>query len=263
MHRSALRRMRRREQHKRGHIPRRDPSEVIDSTDAPSRHLLAQLDAFAVAHVSLLLQVLRLRDPQGAPLRARRGLGDPRRRGQAAGEGAAGPDRRASRGQPAGARASERLWARGLHRVRGVDLRAGARAGALAAHESWGALARGPGSPARGNRFAGPDARVCFRAADADSPRGLAHQASGPSPGDDSRCRRASDPVHQRHPRGHWRDRRGAHCLAGSSGGGPGRAWPHPGGDPPELRAPPELLRAGARRDRRRGRTRVLAHRGG
>ena len=39
------------------------------------------------------------------------------------------------------------------------------------------------------------------------------------------------------------------------------RARPHPGGDPPELRPAPALLRPGARRDRRRGRARVLAHR--
>ncbi len=38
--------------------------------------------------------------------------------------------------------------------------------------------------------------------------------------------------------------------------------WAHPGGDPPELRPPPELLRARAGRDRRRGGAGVLAHRG-
>ena len=62
---------------------------------------------------------------------------------------------------------------------------------------------------------------------------------------------------------GHRRDRRGAHRLAGGARRAARRVRPHPGGDPAELRAPPELLRAGAGRDRRRGRARVLAHRRG
>ena len=85
--------------------------------DAPQGHVLAQPDAVAVADVPLLLQVLRVRHAQGAPVRARGGDRDPRRRGAPAGQGAAGADRRAPRGQPRGARAAARVRARGLHRA--------------------------------------------------------------------------------------------------------------------------------------------------
>ena len=66
---------------------------------------------------------------------------------------------------------------RGLHRLRRLDLRAGARARPSAAHEPRCALARGSRAPARGHRLAGADARVGLRAADANRARRLAHQA--------------------------------------------------------------------------------------
>src|SRR5215211_3876255 len=44
---------------------------------APARHLLAQPDAVAVAHVPVLLQVLLIRQPPGPPARPRRGAGAP------------------------------------------------------------------------------------------------------------------------------------------------------------------------------------------
>ena len=80
---------------------------VIDSGHAPQGHLLAQPDAVAVEDLPLLLQVLRVRDPPGAPAPARGGDRDPRRRRSPARQGAAGADRGAARGQPAGAR---RCW---------------------------------------------------------------------------------------------------------------------------------------------------------
>ena len=47
-------------------------------------------------------------------------------------------------------------------------------------HTNLGVLSpRGPGAPARGDRLAGPDARVGLRAADGDRPRRLADQAPG------------------------------------------------------------------------------------
>ena len=51
----------------------------------------------------------------------------------------------------------------GLRRLRGVVLRAGARARAAAAHEPRRAVARGPRAAARGDRVAGADARVDAR----------------------------------------------------------------------------------------------------
>ena len=66
---------------------------------------------------------------------------------------------------------------------------------------------RGPRAAARGDRLAGPDARVDHRAADGDRPRRLADQAPGAAAGDDPRRRRAADPVHERDPGRHRRDR--------------------------------------------------------
>src|SRR3712207_8275673 len=50
------------------------PTPCVDSAaSVPSaRHLLAELHAFPVAHVPVLLQVLRIRDTSGTSLRARR-----------------------------------------------------------------------------------------------------------------------------------------------------------------------------------------------
>ena len=54
---------------------------------------------------------------------------------------------------------------------------------------------------------------------------------------------RAEDPVHERDPRRHRRERAGARRIARGARGGARRARPHPGGDPAELRPPPALLR--------------------
>ena len=69
------------------------------------------------------------------------------------------------------------------------------------------------------------------------------------------------DPVHERDPRRDRRDRGRADRVARRARRAARAPWPHPGGDPPELRAAPELLRPRARADRRRRRERVLAHR--
>ena len=76
---------------------------------------------------------------------------------------------------------------------------------------------------------------------------GLADQAPGGPPGHDRGRRRAEDPVHHRHPRRDRRDRGGADRVAGSAGRAPRELRPHPGGDPPELRAAPALLRRRSR----------------
>src|SRR5829696_6995012 len=99
--------------------PRRSPMSTrgranrtlgMVAMDGPPRHLLAQSDAVALPDVPLPLQVLRVRDPPGAPARARRGRADPRRgapspregAARAHGGGARPPPRRAQ--APAGAR---------------------------------------------------------------------------------------------------------------------------------------------------------------
>src|SRR5580704_11071236 len=90
--------------------------------DAPPGHLLAQPDVVALPDVPVLLQVLRVRDAPGASVRAGGGPRDPRRRSQAAGQGATRADRRAPRGEPRGRRAPARVRPRGLHGVRGVGM---------------------------------------------------------------------------------------------------------------------------------------------
>src|SRR5271166_4327932 len=241
--------------------PRAAGGSAYTPEGAPPGHLLAEPDSVAVADVPVLLQVLRLRHPPGSPLRPRRGDRDPRWGRPQAGEGAARPDRRAPGGEPGGGRAAEGLWARGLHRLRGVGVRAGAREGAAAAHQPRRPLPSGSRTAAGGDRLPGADARVGVRAADGDRSRGLPDQASGAPAGDDPLRRRAADPLHQRHPRGDRGDRAGADAVAGGARRRARRPRPHPGGDHPELRPPPALLRSGAGRDRRRGRTGVLAHR--
>ena len=213
--------------------------------------------------VPLLLQVLRVRDPSAASARARRGAA------------------RSSIAAVARHRAKELLVLTGerpehnagvagqarraglcrLHRLRRLGVRAGARARAAAAHQPRGAGPRGPGAAAGGHRVAGADARVGGRAADGDRPRRLADQAPGAADRDDRRRRRAEDPVHQRDPGRDRGDRGGADGVAGRAGRDARAPRPPPGGHPPELRPAPELLRAGAGRDRRGRRRRVLAHR--
>ena len=117
---------------------------------APARHLLAQPHALALADLPVLLQVLRVRHPPGAPARARRGARAARPGIPPLGQGAAGADRRAPRGQPRGPRAPAGLGPRGLHRLRGVDVRAGAgarpaartRTSACSPGTTWPACAR-------------------------------------------------------------------------------------------------------------------------
>ena len=183
--------------------------------DAPG-HLLAQLHAVAVAHVPVLLQVLRVRHAPGASARARRGRAAARRRLAARGEGAARAHRREAGGQPRGGGPAGGVRARRLRVLRGLGVRAGARARDAAAHERGGLHARGARAPASGHRLAGPDARV-------GEPRpgrapGLAHEAPRAPPRDDPARGRAAHPLHQRHPRGH---RRGAgRARAGARGAG-------------------------------------------
>ena len=173
--------------------------------DAPTGHFLAQPHAVALQDVPVLLQVLRVRDAPAAPARARRGRADPRRRHAPQRQGAAGPDRRGARPPSGRQEEARRARARGLHRLRRLGLRAGARARAAPAHQPRRPVERGPGAPARGDRLAGADAGV-------DQPRpgrppGLADQAPGEAPRDDPRRRRAEDPVHERDPGRHRRDR--------------------------------------------------------
>ena len=209
-------RLRRRPSARRAPGPTRRRIRRLRSADAPPRHVLAQPHAVAVADLPVLLQVLRVRDAQGAPLRARRGASSILdRAARRARQGAAGPDRRAAGGQP-GRRA--RAWREYGHEdftVYVVWTCERALERGLLPHTNLGVLEpRGPGAPARGDRLAGPDARVDLRAPDADRPRRLADQAPGAPPGDDPRRRRAEDPVHERHPRRHRRDRGRAHRVA-------------------------------------------------
>ena len=217
--------------------------------DAPPGHLLAQLHALALADVPLLLQVLRVRDAPAAPARARRG-------------------RAAARPAPPAA-ASRSCWCSPARRPRsppGRRARGCASSGfedfiayvvwaceralerGLLPHTNLGvARARGPGPAARGHRLPGADARVGQPRP--GRPPGLADQAprrcgwrrSAPPASCGSRSRAGSSSASAR-PRttGSRRSRRSA-----------GLRTAHPGGDPPELRPAPALLRRGAGRDRR------------
>ena len=73
---------------------------------------------------------------------------------------------------PGVARAARRARLRGLHRLRRLGVRAGARARPAAAHEPRRARPRRPRAAARGDRLAGADARV------ASNPDLVAHQGS-------------------------------------------------------------------------------------
>ena len=119
--------------------------------------------------------------------------------------------------------------------------------------------ARGARAPARGDRLAGADARV-GQPGPGRAP-GLADQASraaastrsAPPASCASRSRAGSSSASARSPE---------ERIAGARGAGRGarRVRPPPGGDPPELRAAPALLRRGAGRDRRRGAARPATH---
>src|SRR2546421_10135144 len=82
-------------------------------TDAPQGDVLPQPDAVAVAHLPLLLQVLRLRHARRAPVLARGSGRDPRRRLPAARRGAARAHGGAPRRQRRGTRAPALLRPRG------------------------------------------------------------------------------------------------------------------------------------------------------
>ncbi len=193
----------------------------------------------------MLLQVLRVRHAPAPPPGARRGRGPDRRGGAQAGQGAPGAHRGGARRAPGRGGSAARLGVRDLPRLRGLVVRAGARARDAAPHEPGRALARRPRAAAGGDRVAGAHARI--RAVRPRRPRGVAHQASGPAAGDHPRRGRAADPVHQRDPRRHRRGRGGPDRRSGGARGGPRGARSPPGGDPPELRAPPPLLRRGRR----------------
>ena len=70
---------------------------------------------------------------------------------------------------------------------------------------------------------------------------------------DDRGGRRAADPVHERDPGRDRRDRGRAGRRARGAGRVARAPRAHPGGDPPELRPAPELLRPRGGRDRGRG----------
>ena len=112
-----------------------------------------------------------------------------------------------------------------------------------ASHEHRRPRARRPRSAARGDRLAGPDAGVDLRAPDGHRPRRLPDQAPGAAPRDDRGGRRAEDPVHQRDPGRHRRDRGRAGRIARSVGGVARPPRPPPGDHPPELRSASALLR--------------------
>ena len=201
----------------------------------------------------MLLQVLRVRHPPGPHPSTGRGRAAARGGGAAQCQGAAGADRRATRGQPRGRRPPGRVGPPRLHLLRGLGLRAGARAGHPAAHQPRRSLPRGPLPPEGGDGLAGTDARVERRATDGDRARRLPDQAPGPPPGDDRCGRGAAHPLHQRHPGRDRRDRGGAGRLAGGDRGLTPPPRPHPGGDHPKLRPAPALLRGRGSRDRRPG----------
>ena len=144
------------------------------------------------------------------------------------------------------------LGSRGLHLLRRLGLPAGHRARPASAHEPRRALARGPGAAARGDRLAGPDARV--DQSGPGRPPGVARPSTRRS--GSRRSRLAGElriPFTTRDPGRDRRERGGAGRLPRGDRRGPRRVRPHPGGDPPELRPASALLRRGGRGDRGRG----------
>ena len=96
--------------------------------------------------------------------------------------------------------------------------------------------------------------RVGVRAPDGHRARRLADEAPRRPARDDRGRGRAAHPLHERHPGRHRRERGGTDGLARGARRGAVPARPHPGGDPPELRAPPALSRPGGGGDRGPGR---------
>ena len=175
-------------------------------------------------------------------------------------QGAAGPHRRAARGQPEVAARLATLGPRGLHRLRRLGLRAGARARHAAAHEP---------RRARADDLA--------RLREVTASQGLMLE---------SISERLMETVHAGSPTKHPAQRLATIEAAGelkipfTSGilvgigeteeervaslealAGFTRVRPHPGGHPPELRPAPAVLRRGAGRDRDRRRGALLGHR--
>src|SRR5829696_1633565 len=231
-------------------------SGSIDSAvDAPTGHLLAQRHALALADVRVALQVLRLRDAPAAPAHARRGRAPARRRRAAQGQGAARAHGRRSGAPPRRARAARRARLRRLRGLRRLVLRARAGARAAPAHEPRRARPRRPRAAAGGDREPGADARVAAR-----RPRGapgVADEGPGAAAADHAGRRGAADPLDERHPRRHRGDRGGPDGRAR----GACRVLEPAGGDPPELRAAPAVLRRGAGGDRHGRGGALLAYR--
>ena len=217
---------------------------------APPGHVQPQPHAVAVADLPLLLQVLRVRDAQGASARARRGAGGcSTRRSRAitsrsllvlTGETARGQRRGRARGwRSTGTRTSSPTWS-GSASVRSSAACCRTPTSACSERER-------PGAAARGDGVAGPDARVGLRAADGDRPRGLADQASG-APDRDDRGRGGA--AGSRSRAGSWsgsaRPRTSGWRRSQALGRAARAPRPPAGGDPAELRPAPELLRARA-----------------
>ena len=183
-------------------------------------HLLAELHALPLAHLPVLLQVLRLRDAPGPRPRAGRGR-TPARRGAANATPRScwsSPGEQPEVNPVVAARLAEWghedftsyvVWAceRALER-------------GMLPHTNIGVLEqRGPGrlrevTASQGLMLESISERL-METVHAGSPT----KHPGQAPGDDRSCRRAEDPLHQRHPGRHRRDRGGAGRIAGSSGG--------------------------------------------
>ena len=207
----------------------------------------------------MLLQVLRIRDAPVAPPHTRRGHRTAGSCAPAAHQRAAGPDGRGARPPRWCSHAAGRVGLRGLHRLRGVGLRAGTRAGDPAAHEPRRAGAGRPQATPGRHGIPGSHARV-----DPSGPGGapgFADQASGCAARHDPRGRRAPDPFHERDP---LRDRRVGRRPPRVTRGtrlGPCRVWAPAGDHPPELRAASSFPRRGACGHRFGSGRSVLAHR--
>src|SRR5438067_2475615 len=99
----------------RARIGQRRPARRMSYAHAPPCHVQPEPHAFAVADLPLLLQVLRVRDAQGASALARRGYRDPRPGGLASPrQGTARPHRREAGGERRGPRAPGRARPRGF-----------------------------------------------------------------------------------------------------------------------------------------------------
>ena len=141
-----------------------------------------------------------------------------------------------------------RVRARRLHRVRRLGVRARARARACCPHSNLGVLDRDELARLRevnasmGLMLESISERL-METVHAGSPTKHPARAAG----DDRGRGRAQDPLHERHPGRDRRDRGRARRLARGARGRARAPRPPPGGDPPELRPAPALLRAGGR----------------